>query len=100
MSTDEKALSDEDIRTLVFARKAKSQEDSAIFPSSIGQRSHYQKLVRRGLLAFDGWGRDVDGMVERDVELYKLTAAGNEAIEARNREIRARAGIELAEVLP
>lgn len=80
MSTDDRSsiakLTVRDISTLERAADLRLRFDAGIFPSTIGQRSHFQKLVRRGWLEFDSWGRDVDGEVERDVEIYKLTTAG------------------------
>lgn len=80
MSADNKLsiaeLTESDISTLERAADLRLRFDAGIFPSTIGQRSHFQKLVRRGLLEFYSWGRDIDGEVERDVEIYKLTTAG------------------------
>lgn len=73
-------LSADDIGTLQRAAELRRRFDAGIFPSTIGQRSHFAKLVRRGLLKFDGWGSDIDGEVDRDVELYRLTPAGEAAI--------------------
>jgi hypothetical protein len=70
---------DADISTLQRALDLRNRFDAGIFPTGIGQRSHFGKLVRRGLLEFDAWGRDIDGLVERDVEIYKLTPAGKAA---------------------
>lgn len=77
--SDTPPLNAQDIGTLQHAAWLRRRFDAGIFPSTIGQRSHFQKLVRRGLLVFDAWGRDIDGEVERDVEIFKLTAAGEAA---------------------
>lgn len=83
MTTDNPSiaeLTEADLSTLWRAADLRRRFDAGIFPITIGQRSHFQKLVRRGLLVFDAWGRDIDGEVERDVEIYKLTAAGEACI--------------------
>lgn len=84
MNSDNKPLlaklTGDDLGTLARAADLRLRFNAGIFPSTIGQRSHFQKLVRRGLLEFDGWGRDIDGEVERDVEIYKLTTAGERLI--------------------
>lgn len=72
-------LTEADMATLEHAAWLRRRFDAGIFPNTIGQRSHFQKLVRLGLLEFDAWGRDIDGEVERDVEIYKLTASGEAA---------------------
>lgn len=70
-------LTEDDFGTLQHAAYLRRRFDAGIFPCTIGQRSRFLKLVRRGLLEFDSWGRDMDGEIERDVEIYKLTAAGD-----------------------
>jgi hypothetical protein len=77
-----RALSPDDLGTLRRAADLRRRFDAGIFPSTIGQRSHFLKLVRQGLLKLDGWGRDIDGEVERDVELFRLTPDGEAAMEA------------------
>ncbi len=78
-----KKLSDSDIGTLQRAADLRARFDAGIFPSGIGQRSHFAKLVRLGLIEFDDWGRDIYGEVENDVKIYKLTAAGELAATSR-----------------
>jgi hypothetical protein len=79
-------LSKDDLGTLQRAADLRRRFDAGIFPSTIGQRSHFRRLVRLGLLEFDDWGRDMDGRVERDVMIYKLTERGNEAVAMAERE--------------
>ena len=74
-------LTDHDHATLSRAADLRKRFDAGIFPSTVGDRSHFKKLERWGLLEFDMWGRDLDGEVERDVEIYKLTEAGNDVLE-------------------
>ena len=75
---------DSDMATLRNAARALQQEQDGIFPRTIGDRSHFAKLVRRGWLQFVDWGRDSDGVVERDVELYELTDSGKAILDARH----------------
>lgn len=82
-------MTEDDLGTLQRAADLRRRFNAGIFPSTIGQRSHFRKLVRLGLLEFDDWGRDIDGEVERDVEIYKLTDAGEAAI-AQGRDGAAR----------
>lgn len=85
--TDDKStrLTDDDRATLQRAADLRRRFDAGIFPSTTGQRSHFAKLVRRGLLKFDAWGRDIDGEIERDVEIYQLTEQGIMAATTGNR---------------
>ncbi len=78
-------LTKSDLGTLQRAAYLRDRFGAGIFPSTIGQRSHFQKLVRRGLLEFDAWGRDIDGEVEHDVKIYKLTAAGEAVVNGGRR---------------
>jgi len=73
-------LTSNDIGTLERAADLQHRFKAGIFPSTVGQRSHFAKLARQGLLVFEGWGRDIDGEVERDVEIYKLTSSGEAAL--------------------
>lgn len=73
-------LSEDDLGTLQRAATVHRRFDAGIFPSTIGQWSHFRRLVRLGLLEFDDWGRDMDSEVERDVMIYKLTERGKEAV--------------------
>lgn len=82
MSDEGPALSWNDRGTLERAAELRRRFDAGIFPADIGQRSHFAKLVRRGLLEFETWGRDIDGEVESDVAIYRLTEAGKIAIGA------------------
>lgn len=72
-------LTDKDHSTLEHAAYLRRKFDAGIFPTGAGQHSHFRRLARLGLLVFDGWGRDIDGEVEQDVMLYKLTEAGEQA---------------------
>lgn len=69
-------LSDKDRSTLSRALTLRTRFKAGIFPIGAGGHRHFAKLERLGLLAFDGYGRDIDGEVERDVACYQLTDAG------------------------
>jgi len=79
-------LSEDDLSTLQRAAALRRRFDAGLFPSTIGQWSHFRRLVRLGLLEFDDWGRDMDCEVERDVMIYKLTERGSEALARGERE--------------
>lgn len=74
-------LTTADYNTLVRAKSLRERFESGIFPTGSSQHRHFAKLVDRGLLSFDGWGRDIDGLCERDVMVYQLTKAGISAVE-------------------
>lgn len=75
-------LTAEDLSTLSRALTLKDRfDDAGIFPIGAGQTAHFKRLCRLGLLEFDEYGRDIDGEVERDVPIYRLTEAG--AVAAR-----------------
>lgn len=61
------------LRHMVWLRE---KFDAGLFARHAGQRSHIRRLTRLGLIEFEAMGRDIDGETERDVEIYKLTAAG------------------------
>lgn len=75
-------LSENDIGTLQHAEYLNSRFDAGIGPRIGGQFAHYRRMERLGLLTFDGWGRDIDGEVERDVLVYQLTELGRLALSA------------------
>lgn len=75
-------LRDGDIGTLQRAEDLHRRFDAGIGPRRGGQFAHYRRMVRLGLLAFEAWGRDVDGEVERDVMVYRLTELGRLALAA------------------
>ncbi len=68
-------LTDADISTLSRAQTLRDRFEAGIFPTGAGQHRHFRKLEKRGLLAFDGWGNDIDGMRDGDVLVYQLTPA-------------------------
>lgn len=68
-------LTEADISTLSRAQTLRDRFESGIFPTGSGQHRHFAKLERLGLLAFDGYGRDIDGMRDGDVAVYQLTDA-------------------------
>lgn len=74
-------LSQNDIDTLARADELERRFDAGIGPRRGGQFAHYRKLERLGLLEFVGLGRDIDGEVESDVLVYKLTAEGRKALD-------------------
>ena len=84
-STPPPDLSEDDLGTLQHPADLRHRFDAGIFPSTLGQWSHFRKLARLGLLEFDNWGWDIDGEVDRDVMIYKLTERGAVAAAARSR---------------
>jgi hypothetical protein len=74
----------QDVRTLAFAPRVEQRHGEGIFPRNGGQTSHFDKLCRFGMLEFTGeWGHDMDGEVERDVPIYRLTEQGRTWIRAQ-----------------
>jgi hypothetical protein len=71
-----------DLSTLRRAAYLHRAFDCGIGPRRGGQFAHYRKMERIGLLAFDGWGRDIDGECERDVLVYQLTDKGRSVLAA------------------
>lgn len=69
-----------DASTLRRAYRLETQfgdECTGIFPRGGAQYSHFRRLARFGMLEETGeWGRDFDGMIDDDVQLFKLTPAG------------------------
>jgi len=49
-------LTRSDLETLRHCDYVHRKHGAGIFPASIGDRSHFAKLVRMGLLVFSGWG--------------------------------------------
>lgn len=80
-------LRESDIGTLMRAEDLHRRFDAGIGPRFGGQFAHYRKMERLGLLAFEGWGSDIDGEAERDVKVYQLTELGRLAL-AEIRAIR------------
>ena len=65
-----------DVDTLRHMVRLREKFDAGLFARDAGQRSHIRRLTRLGLIEFEAVGHDIDGETERDVEIYKLTAAG------------------------
>lgn len=75
---------EQDISTLARALDVERRFQAGIFPDGAAGTSHFRKLERFGMLEFTGeYGRDLDGEVERDVPLYKLTEQGRTWITKR-----------------
>lgn len=72
-------LTQKDKAVLDRALHLRRNFDCGIFPTG-AQHSRFAKLERAGLLSFLGYGRDVDGEIERDVAVYMLTVAGENAL--------------------
>ena len=53
-----------------------------------GKEGHstFRALVRRGLIEFEGWGRDDDLQIDDDVMLYRPTEAGRRYFDGEQRE--------------
>lgn len=79
-------LNPTDLATLRRAVDLRRRFDAGIFPRGSGQYAHFHRLVRLGLLAVTGWGRDIDGETERDVLVHKLTVLGESAATYRDRQ--------------
>lgn len=73
-------LADKDRRVLDRALELRRRFDCGIFPTG-SQHSRFSKLERAGLLAYVGQGRDFDGEIERDVAVYMITLAGENALD-------------------
>ncbi len=71
-------LTDKMRETLESCREFTDGRSGAVgmFPRDIGQESSMRALLRRGLVEFHGWGRDVDHERDSDVPIYKITDAG------------------------
>lgn len=93
-------LTDHDWSTLWRAHDLRARFDAGIFPIGGGGTKHFRRLERLGLLEFDGWGRDIDREVERDVLCYQLTPKANELLRAQTVGIRDRLVGELAKLEP
>lgn len=52
-----------------------------IFPRGAGQHAHFRRLVCLGMIALDSHGRDMNGEVERDVTIYRLTSEGRKIVQ-------------------
>lgn len=82
--TDIPKLTQADVDTLTRAAELERRFQSGIFPVGGGGKRHFDKLERLGLIRLDGWGRDIDGQIDRDVAVYRLTERGKFALaEAR-----------------
>lgn len=68
--------------TLERADELQRRFEAGIFPRTGGDVSHFRSLVRAGWLEYEDMGRDVDGIVQRDVPIYRLTEHGRGALEA------------------
>lgn len=53
--------------------------DAGIFPTGSSQHQMVMRLEGKGLLRFDGWGRDMDGDGDRSVPIWRLTEKGTSA---------------------
>lgn len=73
-----------DWSTLARALDLEERFQAGVFPVGGAQTAHFEKLCRFGMLEATGkYGRDIDGEVERDVPLYRLTDQGREWVRAR-----------------
>jgi hypothetical protein len=73
-----------DNETLCRALRLYDHFGAGIFPQGAGQHKNFQKLSKWGLLEFDGFGLDLDGTVEGEVKIFKLTEAGLEVARILN----------------
>lgn len=55
---------------------------AGLFPVGPGQTKQIHRLRDLGLLEFWDFGYDIDGEVEGDVPIFRLTEAGRQAAEA------------------
>lgn len=66
-----------DYKTLSHADFLEIHHKAGIFYRGAGQAAHFRRLVRCGwLTATDDWGHDIDGEVDGEVRLFRLTDAG------------------------
>lgn len=68
-------LTPADLETLHRAATLRKRFDAGIFPIGAGGHARFRKLERLGVSEFTGFGRDIDGEVDRDVPGYELTKA-------------------------
>lgn len=75
-------LTKADLSTLRHAAYLRERHDAGIGPRGSSQHRHFAKLEKAGLLAFVGWGRDIDAesIEGRDMMVYALTPDGFLAI--------------------
>lgn len=79
MSMIQNEPTNSDNSTLDRALDLEVRFGSGIFPRGAPQTSHFRKLCRYGMLEFTGdYGHDIDGEVDDEVPIYKLTEAGRE----------------------
>lgn len=85
MSTIQLEPTAADNSTLDWAFDLETRFNAGIFPRGAGQASHYKKLCRLGMLEFTGeCGNDIDGEVDGELPIYKLTDAGRAYAKARD----------------
>lgn len=63
-------------RTLARALDLEDRFQAGIFPSGSGQWQHFRRLVAAGLLAEEGYGNDIDGDIDQEVLVFRLTPEG------------------------
>lgn len=74
-------LSRRDLDTMEYAARIDERFGAGIFPRGAGQRAHFRRLVRLGMIALDSRGRDVNGEVEHDVTICRLTSEGRKIVQ-------------------
>jgi DNA-binding PadR family transcriptional regulator len=72
-------LTKTDVNTLDHAAFLERKFEAGIYPRAGGQHRQFRKLEKAGYLVAEGWGRDMDGDIERDVLVYRLTELGRSA---------------------
>jgi hypothetical protein len=78
-------LTEGHINVLARAAWLERLHNAGVFPRGSAQYRQFAYLERRGFLVCDGWGRDIDGQVERDVKNYRLTDAGRSVLAQRGK---------------
>lgn len=73
-------ITDRDDSTLRWAESLRRRFQSGIFWTGSGGMAHFAKLERMGLLEFVGYGRDIDGEIDRDVPVYNLTPKADKVL--------------------
>ena len=62
---------------LETAKILSANHGAGVFAQGAGQASSIRGLVKRGLLKSAGWGFDLDGVRENEVEVFVLTKQGS-----------------------
>lgn len=81
-------ITEADHSTLARALVLEQAHAAGIFPTGGSQHRHFESLASRDLLDFEDYGFDIDGEVEKEVKIYRLTGRGRALAEALEWERR------------